>query len=162
MNFYKLLSTFVDHFCPPGSGSGSADPIEYGSNPDPDPQPWLYLEDTVQDGHGVGVGTALLIRHNVIQPNLNIQCTISNRYFTAKEENKSKLYEVHLYSCLTFLFFRKRIFIFILFVWTGTFLLHFSGQSQYALSCTLLTRTSHSLNKISTFFRYPLIWDVIG
>jgi hypothetical protein len=23
MNFYKLLSTFVGHFCPPGSGSGS-------------------------------------------------------------------------------------------------------------------------------------------
>jgi hypothetical protein len=31
MNFYKLLSTFVGHFCPPGSGSGSTDPIEYGS-----------------------------------------------------------------------------------------------------------------------------------
>ncbi len=44
----------------------------------------LYLEDTVQDGHGVGVGTALLIRHNVIQPNLNIQCTISNSYFPAR------------------------------------------------------------------------------
>ncbi len=48
MNFYKLLSTFVGHFCPPGSGSGSTDPIEYGSNtdpdpvPDPDPQPWFW------------------------------------------------------------------------------------------------------------------------
>jgi hypothetical protein len=41
MNFYKLLSTFVGHFCPPGSGSGSTDPIEYGSNADPDPQPCL-------------------------------------------------------------------------------------------------------------------------
>jgi hypothetical protein len=37
MIFYKLLPTFVGHFCPPGSGSGSTDPIEYGSNPDPDP-----------------------------------------------------------------------------------------------------------------------------
>jgi hypothetical protein len=47
MNFYKFLSTFVGHFCPPGSGSGSTDPIEYGSNPDPDPdpdpQPWYLL-----------------------------------------------------------------------------------------------------------------------
>jgi hypothetical protein len=24
MNFYKFFSTFVGHFCPPGSGSGSA------------------------------------------------------------------------------------------------------------------------------------------
>ncbi len=37
MNFYKFLSTFVGHFCPPGSGS--KDPIEYGSNTDPDPVP---------------------------------------------------------------------------------------------------------------------------
>jgi hypothetical protein len=29
----------VGHFCPPGSGSGSTDPIEW----DPDPQPWLQL-----------------------------------------------------------------------------------------------------------------------
>ncbi len=43
MNFYKFLSTFVGHFCPPGSRSGSIGPIEYGSNldPDPDPKPWL-------------------------------------------------------------------------------------------------------------------------
>jgi hypothetical protein len=41
MNFYKFLSNFVGHFCPPGSGSGSTDPIESGSNPDPDPQPFL-------------------------------------------------------------------------------------------------------------------------
>ncbi len=50
MNCYKKFSTFVDHFCPPGSGSGSriririqsTDPIESGFNPDP--QPWLpYL-----------------------------------------------------------------------------------------------------------------------
>ncbi len=33
----KFLTTFVGHFCPPGSGS--TEPIEYGSNPDPDPQP---------------------------------------------------------------------------------------------------------------------------
>ncbi len=25
MNFYKFFSTFVGHFCPPGSGSGSTD-----------------------------------------------------------------------------------------------------------------------------------------
>jgi len=43
MNFYKLLSTFVGHFAlldpDPDSeyGSGSTDPIEYGSNTDPDP-----------------------------------------------------------------------------------------------------------------------------
>jgi hypothetical protein len=29
MNFYKFLSTFVGHFCPPGSRS--TDPIESGS-----------------------------------------------------------------------------------------------------------------------------------
>jgi hypothetical protein len=34
MNF-KKKSTFVGHFCPPGSGS--TDPIESGSNPDPQP-----------------------------------------------------------------------------------------------------------------------------
>ncbi len=58
MNFYKFFSTFVGHFCPPGSGSGfririwipnpdldsesgsgSTGPIESGSNPDPDPKP---------------------------------------------------------------------------------------------------------------------------
>ncbi len=41
MNFYKLLSTFVGHFCPPGSGFRIHRPdwirIEYGSNPDPQP-----------------------------------------------------------------------------------------------------------------------------
>jgi hypothetical protein len=26
---------FVGHFCPPGSGYGSKDPIKSGSNPDP-------------------------------------------------------------------------------------------------------------------------------
>ncbi len=31
MNFYKFLSTFVGHFCPPRSGSGSTNPIESGS-----------------------------------------------------------------------------------------------------------------------------------
>ncbi len=31
MNFYKFFSTFVGHFCPPGSGSGSTGPIESGS-----------------------------------------------------------------------------------------------------------------------------------
>jgi hypothetical protein len=40
---FKFVSTFVGHFCPPGSGS--TDPIESGSNPDtdpdPDPQPWF-------------------------------------------------------------------------------------------------------------------------
>ncbi len=36
-----LFSTFVGHFCPPGSGS--TDPIESGSNWDPDPQPWFSL-----------------------------------------------------------------------------------------------------------------------
>ncbi len=38
MNFYKFFSTFLGHFCPPGSGS--TDPIESGSNPDP--QPWFF------------------------------------------------------------------------------------------------------------------------
>jgi hypothetical protein len=33
---YYFISMFVGHLCPPGSGS--RDPIEYGSNPDPDPQ----------------------------------------------------------------------------------------------------------------------------
>jgi hypothetical protein len=40
------LSTFVGHFCPPGSGSGSTDPIESGSNPDP------YLSPTNGSGSG--------------------------------------------------------------------------------------------------------------
>ncbi len=33
----------MGHFCPPGSGSGSTDPIESGSHTDtdPDPQPWV-------------------------------------------------------------------------------------------------------------------------
>ncbi len=39
MNFYKFFSAFVGHLGPPGSGSGSTGPIEYGSNPDPDPKP---------------------------------------------------------------------------------------------------------------------------
>ncbi len=43
MNFYKICSTFEGHFCPPGSGSGSTDPIESGSNPDPQPC-FLQLE----------------------------------------------------------------------------------------------------------------------
>ncbi len=34
-----IFSTFVGHFCPPGSGSTG--PIEYGFNTDPDPKPWL-------------------------------------------------------------------------------------------------------------------------
>ncbi len=50
---FKKISTFVGHFCPPGSGSGfririhSPDwiRIQSGSNPDPDadpdPQPWI-------------------------------------------------------------------------------------------------------------------------
>ncbi len=40
---FKKKSTFVGHFCPPGSGSGSTDPIESGSNPDPDPQPCEFF-----------------------------------------------------------------------------------------------------------------------
>jgi hypothetical protein len=34
---FKKISTFVGHFCPPGSGSGSTALIESGSNPDPQP-----------------------------------------------------------------------------------------------------------------------------
>ncbi len=47
---HELLSffpTFVGHFCPPGSGSGSTDPIESGSNQDPDSQPWYRQYHTV-------------------------------------------------------------------------------------------------------------------
>jgi hypothetical protein len=40
---YELLSAFVGHFCPPGSGSGSRygsrDSVESRSNPDP--QHWV-------------------------------------------------------------------------------------------------------------------------
>ncbi len=39
----ELFSTSVGHFCPTGSGSGSTDSIESGSNLDPDPHPWGYL-----------------------------------------------------------------------------------------------------------------------
>ncbi len=31
----------------PDSGSGSTDPIEYGSNTDPDPQPWIFDQKNV-------------------------------------------------------------------------------------------------------------------
>jgi hypothetical protein len=34
---FKFFLLFVGHFCPSGSGSGSTDPIESGSNPDPQP-----------------------------------------------------------------------------------------------------------------------------
>jgi hypothetical protein len=34
---------FVVHFCSPGSGSGSRDPIKTETNPDPDPQHCLKL-----------------------------------------------------------------------------------------------------------------------
>ncbi len=39
---FLIFSTFVGHFCPPGFGSGygSTDLIESGSNPDPDPKHW--------------------------------------------------------------------------------------------------------------------------
>ncbi len=37
MNLYKFFSTFVGHFCPPGSTG----PIESGFIPDPDPHPWF-------------------------------------------------------------------------------------------------------------------------
>jgi hypothetical protein len=39
MKFFLFFFYFfvVGHFCPPGSGSGSTDPIESGSNPDPQP-----------------------------------------------------------------------------------------------------------------------------
>jgi hypothetical protein len=53
MDFNKYLSAFVGHFCPPGSGSGSTDPIEYGSNPDP--QPWLFLSFFYTVLHEVGI-----------------------------------------------------------------------------------------------------------
>jgi hypothetical protein len=47
----KKISTFVGHFCPPGSGS--TDPIESGSNPDsdtdPDPQPCPQDESSAHD-----------------------------------------------------------------------------------------------------------------
>jgi hypothetical protein len=36
---HGFFSTFMGYFCPPGSGSGSTDPIEFRSNWDPDPQP---------------------------------------------------------------------------------------------------------------------------
>jgi hypothetical protein len=36
---FKTFSTFVGHFCPPGSGSGSTERVESGSNPDPQPCP---------------------------------------------------------------------------------------------------------------------------
>jgi hypothetical protein len=38
MKFINFFSMFVGHFCPSGSGYGSRDPIESGSNPDVDPQ----------------------------------------------------------------------------------------------------------------------------
>ena len=43
MNFYKFLSTFVGHFCPPGSGSGFRIRIRI-PNTDPDPQTRLNTD----------------------------------------------------------------------------------------------------------------------
>ncbi len=40
---------FMGHFCPPGSGSGSTDPIESGSFWYPDPQPWFWLHSSAKD-----------------------------------------------------------------------------------------------------------------
>jgi hypothetical protein len=41
MKFLQFFSTLLGHFYRPGSGSGSTDLIESGSNTDPDPKPWL-------------------------------------------------------------------------------------------------------------------------
>ncbi len=49
MNFYKLLSTFVGHFCPPGSGSGFRIRIH---RPD-----WIRI----QSGSGYGSGSTTLL-----------------------------------------------------------------------------------------------------
>jgi hypothetical protein len=43
-NFINFFSMLVGHFCPPGSGYGSMDPIDSGSNPDP--QDWIVLRCT--------------------------------------------------------------------------------------------------------------------
>ncbi len=69
-NFYKFFSTFVGHFCPPGSGS--TDPIESGSNPDPDPQPWLILVNVLA---GPGSGSEFPIRIR-IQENQSVPIQI--------------------------------------------------------------------------------------
>jgi hypothetical protein len=54
MNFKKKNSTFVRHFCPPGSGSGSTDPIESGSNTDPQPCLQLHLVEAAGQLHRLG------------------------------------------------------------------------------------------------------------
>jgi hypothetical protein len=67
MNFYKLLSTFVGNFCPPGSGSGSGsiDPIESGLNPDPiririrNPDYKKYIESLFRLRIQIFIGLAL-------------------------------------------------------------------------------------------------------
>jgi hypothetical protein len=71
MNF-KKNSTFVGHFCPPGSGSGSTDPIESESHPntDPNPQPWTQARRAARhqarflkrSGETVAACAALLAR----------------------------------------------------------------------------------------------------
>ncbi len=38
---FLIFSTSVGYFCPPGTGSGSADLIKSGSNTNPDPQRWF-------------------------------------------------------------------------------------------------------------------------
>ncbi len=51
----KKNSTFVGHFCPPGSGSTG--PIESGSNPDPDPKPWIVNNNSVNKARGLFLTT---------------------------------------------------------------------------------------------------------
>jgi hypothetical protein len=67
MNFYKLLSTFVGHFCPLESGSGfriririrlNTDPIRIRI-PDPDPQHCRILRKVLDPTGSVSVSATL-------------------------------------------------------------------------------------------------------
>jgi hypothetical protein len=61
----QFFSTFVGHFCPPGSGSGSIDPIESGLNPDPiririrNPDYKKYIESLFRLRIQIFIGLAL-------------------------------------------------------------------------------------------------------
>jgi hypothetical protein len=67
----------MGHFCPPGSGCGSTDPIESGSNPDPDtdpnPQSWFLLTLI-----GSMRCTSSTIEENAPQPLGHLSCLFTN------------------------------------------------------------------------------------
>ncbi len=57
---FFIFSNFVGHFSPPGSGSGSTDPIESGSNWDPDPQ-LCAVHNQIKEFHSGRISTCSIV-----------------------------------------------------------------------------------------------------